>query len=303
MRISANAVALEVDDQGPPSAEAVLLIMGLGMPLTAWPEALVSELLWRGLRVIRFDNRDAGLSQQFDALGVPNLLWAGMKHLVHLPVHAPYRLADMAADAVGVLDALGVRQAHVVGASLGGMVAQHLAAGHAERVRSLGLIMTTSGARSLPQPSLEVMRLLMSRPAGHSPEAVATHLQQVFDVIGSPAYRPDPVWFREHLLHGVQRAWHPAGTARQLAAVVADGDRTPLLARIAAPTHIIHGEADPLVPVAAAHHLAQHIAGATLDVVPGMGHDFPVPLMGRVAQGIADNARRAATSGTMAAPA
>jgi pimeloyl-ACP methyl ester carboxylesterase len=293
MQISANGIAIEVDDQGPPSAEAVLLIMGLGMQLTAWPDALVADLLQRGYRVIRFDNRDAGLSQGFDHLGVPNMVWAGIKHLVHLPVHAPYALTDLASDSIGVLDALGVQRAHVVGASMGGMVAQHIAASHPERVRSLTLIMTTSGARSLPQPSLDVTRLLMSRPADASAEAVADHLLRLFSVIGSPAYRPDTAALREQMLLGVQRAWRPMGTSRQLAAVVADGDRTPLLAAIQAPTHIIHGESDPLVPVASARQLAEHIRGATLDLVPGMGHDFPPPLMGRIAQGIAQNANRA----------
>ena len=292
MRISANGIAIEVEDQGPTGAEAILLIMGLGMQLTAWPEALVSDLLGRGYRVIRLDNRDAGLSQGFDELGVPNLLWTSLKHLVHLPVQAPYQLRDMAADALGVLDVLGVARAHVVGASLGGMVAQHLAAEHPGRVASLTLIMTTSGARHLPQASLDITRRLMSRPDSFEPEVLADHLTQLFDAIGSPAYRPEPVGFRDNLLRGVQRAWRPMGTARQLAAVAADGDRTGMLAAIQAPTHIVHGDADPLVPVEAARHLARHIAGATLDIVPGMGHDLPGPLMGRLAQGIASNAAR-----------
>jgi pimeloyl-ACP methyl ester carboxylesterase len=293
MQISANGIAVEVDDQGPPNGEAVLLIMGLGMQLIAWPDALVADLLGRGFRVVRFDNRDAGLSQGFDDLGVPNPMVSGLKHLVHLPVRPPYTLADMAADARGVLDSLGIARAHVVGASLGGMVAQHLAARHPERVRSLTLIMTTSGARALPRPSMDVSRMLMSRPRSLDPEAVADHLARVFSVIGSPAFRPDPVAFHGQLLQGVRRAYRPAGTARQLAAVIADGDRTPLLSGIRAPTHIIHGQADPLVPVAAAHELARHIPGATLDVVPGMGHDFPAVLMPRVAQGIASAAERA----------
>lgn len=294
MQISANGLAIEVDDQGPPSAPAVLMVMGLGMQLTAWPDALVADLLRRGFRVIRFDNRDAGLSQGFDHLGVPNLLWSGLKHLAHLPVHPPYALADMAADACGVMDVLGLRAVHLVGASMGGMIAQHIAARQPQRVRSLCLIMTTSGARALPQPTLEISRMLMSRPVSRQPQDVADHLVRVFTAIGSPAYRPDPAEFRQQVLQGVLRGYRPAGTSRQLTAVVADGDRTPLLARITAPTHVLHGEADPLVPVAAARHLARHIAGATLDIVPGMGHDFPAPLMPRMAEGIASAAARAA---------
>jgi pimeloyl-ACP methyl ester carboxylesterase len=295
MQISANGLAIEVDDRGPPSAPAVLLVMGLGMQLTAWPDTLVADLLRRGFRVVRFDNRDAGLSQGFDHLGVPNLLWSGLKHLVHLPVQAPYTLADMAADACGVMDVLGLPAVHLVGASMGGMIAQHIAARQRARVRSLSLIMTTSGARTLPQPSLEISRMLMSRPASRAPQDVADHLVRVFTAIGSPAYRPDPVAFRQQVLQGVLRGDRPAGTARQLTAVVADGDRTPLLGAIQAPTHILHGEADPLVPVAAARHLARHIAGATLDIVPGMGHDFPSALMPRMAEGIASAAARAAS--------
>lgn len=296
MQINANGIAIEVDDQGPPSAPAVLLVMGLGMQLTAWPEVLVNDLLGRGFRVIRFDNRDAGLSQGFDDLGSPSLMWAGIKHLVHLPVHSPYGIADMAKDAVGVLDALGVQRAHVAGASLGGMVAQHVAANHASRVLSVTLIMTTSGARALPQPALEVSRKLMAKPSDTSPQGLAEHYQKLFDVIGSPAYRPDPQAFHAQMMNSVQRAWRPMGTARQVAAVIADGDRTAMLSLIKAPTHIVHGADDPLIPVASAHQLQEHIKGATVDIIPGMGHDFPLPVMPRLAAGIATNAARASAS-------
>jgi len=292
MRISANGLQIEVDDQGPPGAPAVLLIMGLGMQLVAWPDELVHDLLRRGFRVVRFDNRDIGLSQHFDQLGLPNLAWAGMRHLLHLKVHAPYALAEMAADTLGVLDALNIAQAHVCGASMGGMIAQHLAAAHGDRVRSLTLLMTTAGARHLPQPPLAVRQALMARPASNRPEDLVAHLQRVLATIGSPAYPPDMEDLRRHLLASVQRSWHPAGTLRQLTAVVADGDRTPLLARINRPTLVMHGEADPLIPVAAAHHLAEHIAGAHKDIVPGMGHDLPLPLMPRLAAGIAETAGR-----------
>lgn len=292
MQVSARGIAIEVDDQGPTNGPPVLLIQGLGMQLTDWPQTLVDDLVWRGHRVLRLDNRDAGLSQGFDELGVPSPVWNGVKHLMHLPVRSPYGLADMAGDALGVLDALGLRSAHVVGASLGGMVAQRLAAEHPERLRSLTLIMTTAGARELPQPDLGTVRLMQSRPDDLSPEGLAAHMAGVFNALGSPAWRPDPAAQQAHWLAQVRRAWRPQGTLRQLAAVVADGDRTPLLARIQAPTHVLHGEADPLVPVAAAHHLARHIPGATLETIPGMGHDFPVPLMPRWAASIAANAQR-----------
>jgi len=292
MQISANGITLEVDDQGPPSGEPLLMIMGLGMPLVAWPDALVQMLVSRGFRVIRFDNRDIGLSQHFDALGKPNLAWAGMRYTMHLKVRAPYGLADMAADALGVLDVLGLASAHVVGASMGGMIAQHLAATRPERLRSLALLMTTSGSRRLPQPGLRVRRALLSRPAGGDAAAVVAHLQRLLRVIGSPAYPPDPALQQQALRAMVTRSWHPAGTARQIVAVIADGDRTPLLGRISAPTRVIHGLADPLVPAAAGRDLVARIPGAAADFVPGMGHDLPPALFGHFADGIAENAAR-----------
>jgi pimeloyl-ACP methyl ester carboxylesterase len=209
-------------------------------------------------------------------------------------VPAPYGIADMALDAVGVLDALGIERAHVCGASMGGMIAQHLASAHPQRVKSLTLMMTTSGARGLPHASAHVRRALLSRPRGRSDEAVAAHLQHIFGLIGSPAYRGDPERTRERLLASVRRAYRPAGTARQLLAIVADGDRSPLLSRIEAPTRVIHGQADPLVPVGCGQELVRRIAGAQADFVPGMGHDLPDPLLDRFADGIRDNAARCA---------
>jgi pimeloyl-ACP methyl ester carboxylesterase len=292
VRVVAGGIGIEVDDQGLPDGEPLLLIMGLGMQLTGWPDELVQMLVSRGFRVLRFDNRDIGLSQYFDHLGVPSLPWAGIRHAMGLPVHAPYSLADMAGDALGVLDALGIAQAHVCGASMGGMIAQHLAAQHPQRIKSLSLIMTTSGARRLPQPGLRVRRALLSRPRSSAPDDVATHLRGVLAVIGSPAYLPDPVVLQQRLMANVLRAWHPAGTARQIVAVVADGDRSALLPRIQARTCIIHGEADPLVPVAAGRDLLARIPGSVGDFIPGMGHDLPGQLLPRITESITANARR-----------
>lgn len=294
MQIPANGLSIEVDDQGPAGGPPLLMIMGLGMQLVAWPDELVQALVSRGFRVIRFDNRDIGLSQHFDHLGVPNLAWAGIRYAMHLGLKAGYGLRDMAADALGVLDAMNIRSAHVVGASMGGMIAQHLASAHPERVRSVTLVMTTSGARSLPQPAMAVRQALLKRPAGQDVDAVVAHFERLLRVIGSPAYPPDPERLRQRLRQSVQRSFHPAGTARQLMAVMADGDRTALLPRISAPACVIHGEADPLVPVAAGRHLLQHLpAGAVSDFIPGMGHDLPLQLLPRLAAGIADNAARA----------
>ena len=292
MRLVANGIPIEVDDQGPANAEPLLLIMGLGMQLIGWPDELVQLLISRGFRVIRLDNRDAGLSQSFDHLGVPNLAWAAMKHAVRLPVQSPYAIADMAADTLGVLDALGLKNAHVCGASMGGMISQHLAARHPDRVKSLTLMMTTTGSRRLPQASWNVQKALLSRPDGTDPAAVVAHLQRVLGIIGSPAYPAEPERLRQRLRASVDRAWRPAGTARQLAAVAADGDRSALMPLIQAPTTVIHGQADPLVPVGAGHDLALRISGARKDIVPGMGHDLPVQLLPRFADSIKANAGR-----------
>lgn len=292
MKIEANGVRIEVDDQGPADGPVVLLIMGLGMQLIAWPQTMVQMLVRQGFRVVRFDNRDIGLSQGFDAAGVPNMALAGLRHAMHLPVHSPYSLADMARDALGVLDALDIEQAHVCGASMGGMIAQHLAAMAPERVASLTLMMTTSGSRRLPQPSWRVRRALMSRPMKPGADAAVDWIIQVLHLIGSPAYPSDPQALRARALESVQRAWHPSGSARQLLAVVADGDRSTLLPHIQAPTLVIHGVDDPLVPVACGKDLAQRIADARADFIPGMGHDLPEELLPRFAQGIVDNARR-----------
>ena len=292
MHIQAHGLRIAVEDQGPRTGPVVLLIMGLGMQLIAWPQPLVQSLRDQGFRVVRFDNRDIGLSQGFDDAGVPSMALAALRYALHLPVHSPYRLADMAQDAVAVLDALGIAQAHVCGASMGGMIAQHLAAQAPQRVASLTLMMTTSGARALPRPSWAVQRTLLSRPRGPGTNAAVDWIVHMLRTIGSPGYPPDLQALRARALESVQRAWHPAGSARQLLAIVADGDRTPLLQRITAPTRIVHGMADPLVPLACGQHLAQHIARAETDFIPGMGHDLPDALLERFAQGIAHNAGR-----------
>jgi pimeloyl-ACP methyl ester carboxylesterase len=292
-KVHANGLMIEVDDQGPRDAPAVLLVMGLGMQLTGWPDELVALLVAQGFRVVRFDNRDAGLSEGFDHAGVPSIAWNALRHALRLPVRSPYAVKDMAADAVGVLDALGIARAHVVGASLGGMISQHMAAHWPDRVASLALIMTTSGSRRLPGPTMHARRALLSQPANRERETLISHSISVFTAIGSPAYRPAPAELRARVAESVARASRPAGSARQLLAIAADGDRTPLLARIRAPTKVIHGVVDPLVPVANGHDLVKRIPGALGEFIEGMGHDLPQPLLGRIAQAIAGNAQRA----------
>jgi pimeloyl-ACP methyl ester carboxylesterase len=295
VRIQTNGIALEVEDHGPPSGEPLVLVMGLGMQLLAWHEDFVARLVDRGFRVIRFDNRDIGLSQSFDAAGVPNLAAASLRHVLGMGVRSPYTLADMAADTVGLLDALGIARAHVCGASMGGMIAQHVAVGWPQRVKSLTLMMTSSGARRLPGPSLKIRSALISRP--DHPERLdrlVDHYVHLYGLIGSPGYPADESALRKRLAVSLTRAYRPAGTARQMVAIVADGDRSPRLGAIAAPTQVIHGRADPLVPVAAGLDLAAKVRGAALDVIDGMGHDLPTALWPRFVAGIANAAARAA---------
>lgn len=293
MKVTANGRQIAVDVQGPATGEVVLLVMGLGMQLVAWPDELVADLVARGFRVVRFDNRDVGLSDGHDELGMPGMAGAMLRFALRLPVRSPYTLRDMAADAVGVLDALGIPAAHVCGASMGGMIAQRMAVHHPQRVKSLTLVMTTSGARHLPQPALRVRQALLAKPRSTAVGGVVAHLERLVHTIGSPGYRPEPARLRQRLEASVRRAYRPAGTARQLLAIVADGDRTPLLGQIRQPTRVVHGADDPLVPPAAGQHLASQIAGATLDLVPGMGHDLPLPLLPRLADSIAQVAARA----------
>jgi pimeloyl-ACP methyl ester carboxylesterase len=296
MRVQANGIPIEVEDTGGAERPVVLLIMGLGMQLVAWPDNLVAALVDAGYRVVRHDNRDAGLSQDFDAAGTGNLLWQGLRYRLGLQVRSAYTLQDMAADALGVLDALGIRRAHVVGASMGGMIAQRLAAMAPERVASLTSVMSSSGARGLPGPRPDVLGVLLRRPGGTDEASLVAHSMRLVRLIAGPVFPPDEAALRERLVQALRRAYRPRGLVRQIAAVAADGDRPAALARIACPTLVIHGDADPLVPIACGRDTARRIPGARFVVIPGMGHDLTprlaellllhlIPFLGEVADG------------------
>jgi len=294
MQVKANGITLEVEEHGSAQGEPLVLIMGLGMQLIAWHEDFVQMLVDRGFRVIRFDNRDIGLSHSFDHLGVPNLAVEALKHAVGWSVRSAYSLADMADDTVGLLDAMGIAKAHVCGASMGGMVAQQLAARHPGRLKSMTLMMTSSGARHLPGPSMRVRGAMISRPVDpKSFDSIVSHYVDIYKLIGSPGFPSGDDWLRKRLSMSVRRSYRPRGTARQLTAIVADGDRTGMLSRVKLPTQIIHGLADPLVPVAAGRDLARSIRDARIDLVEGMGHDLPAALWPRFADGISAAASRA----------
>ena len=279
MKIRANGIDIEIEDSANGKATSasqpvVLLIMGLGMQLVAWPPQMVQALVDAGFRVIRMDNRDIGLSQHFDHLGKPSLLWASLKYKMGLGSKPPYTLTDMAQDAVGVLDTLKIKYAHVVGVSMGGMIAQRVAIAAPKRVLSLTSIMSSSGARGLPQARPEVLRAMLKRPA-KNPAAALDHFVALFKIIGSPAYPIPEAEMRERIAIGVKRSFHPVGTLRQMLAIVGDTGRAEVLSTVTCRTLVIHGRADPLVPLGNGEDTARRIPGARLLIIDGMGHDLP----------------------------
>jgi pimeloyl-ACP methyl ester carboxylesterase len=291
-QITANGIQLEYETHGDPANPPLLLIMGLGAQLTLWPIELVEALVARGYHVIRYDNRDIGLSQKFGTHGVPNFKRVALMRLFGLRAKIPYRLTDMAADAAGLLDALGIAKAHVVGASMGGMIAQLVAVDFPERVLSLTSIMSTSGSRKVPPARPAAMKALLDRaPAGATLDDVIPIGLRVSKAIGSPGYPSDETRLRERIARDFTRSFYPEGAARQISAIVDDGDRRSRLRRIGAPTLVIHGIDDPLVPVEGGRDTAANIRGARLLEIAGMGHDLPLELVDQVTDAIAGVAR------------
>jgi pimeloyl-ACP methyl ester carboxylesterase len=282
-----NGIRIEVEERGPRDAPTILLIRGLSTQLIHWPERFLDLLADGGFRVVCFDNRDVGLSQKFDAAGVPNL-----GAVVARRAPPPYTLADMARDTVGVLDALRVEQAHVAGISLGGMVAQHVAFSHPERCLTVASIMSTSGAPGLPPATPEAMESLTSLPADPTDrECVITHNMRTQRVIESPAYPPSEAELRSYFERGYDRCYCPDGTVRQMAAAMADGSRAERLARVAVPMLVLHGAADPLIHPACGEDTARRVPGAKLEIVAGMGHDVTSSSSPILAQHLIDHAR------------
>ena len=291
MKANANGIALEYESFGDPAHPAMLLIMGLGAQLTLWPLPFVEALAARGFHVIRYDNRDIGLSTKLSHLKPPRLGPLLLKRMIGLNPRVPYRLSDMAADAAGLLDALGIDRAHIVGASMGGMIAQRFAATWPDRTLSLTSIMSTTGNPALPRATREAMAVLTKRIDPRDVEALVAHGMRAARVIGSPGYPVAADVLEAKVRENVARSVSPDGTARQMAAIIADGDRRGRLARITAPTMVIHGGADPLVPVEAGRDTAASIAGAQIVEIPGMGHNLPLELVPQVVDAIVRVAR------------
>ena len=291
-QITANGIQLEYEVFGDKANPPLLLVMGLGAQLTLWPLELIDALVARGYYVIRYDNRDIGLSQKFAKGGVPNLKRVGLMRLIGLRAKLPYRLSDMADDAAALLDALGIAKAHVVGASMGGMIVQLLAINHPEKLLSVTSVMSTTGNRRLPPPQPAAMQALLSRPpVGASLDEVIPFGITISRAIGSPAYPVPEDRLRERIARDYQRSFYPEGPARQIAAIIDDGDRRKRLATVTTKTLVIHGIDDPLVPVEGGRETAASIPGAKLLEIPGMGHDLPLELVEQISDAIAAHAR------------
>lgn len=274
-RTKANGIEIEYEAFGDKKDPTILLIMGLGGQLTLWPESFCAGLAGKGFHVVRYDNRDVGLSTDFGSWGVGDLAKATMEVISGKQPAAPYLVKDMAADAVGLLDALGVERGHIIGMSLGGMIAQSVAGLYPQRTRSLVSIMSTSGRRGLPPGKPEAMKALLTRPEGGDRAELVRHGIMLRTVISGPGY-PTPVdELRATVERNVDRRYYPEGINRQYLAVLASGDRVDLLKTVKAPTLVLHGSDDPLIHPDAARDVASLVPGAEIEIYPGWGHDLP----------------------------
>jgi pimeloyl-ACP methyl ester carboxylesterase len=288
----ANGIDICYETFGDPGAEPMLLIMGLGAQMVLWDDEFCRQLAAHGFRVIRFDNRDIGLSTKFTGgrrLTVFELL---RLRFFHTPVAAPYRLSDMAKDTVGLMDALGISSAHLVGASMGGMIAQEIAISFPQRVRSLISIMSTTGNPRLPPPSREVAARLMAPPPKSKDEYLA-RFAQTWKMLRVGSFPEDEAFDRVRAERSYERGLNPAGVGRQLRAILASGSRKERLRSVTAPTLVIHGTVDPLVRPEGGKDTAAAIPGAKLMMVEGMGHAIPIPMWPKVISAIAEHAHGA----------
>lgn len=292
---SVNGITLEYEIEGPADAPVLLMIHGVGAQLIRWPRGLCQALLAAGFRILRFDPRDIGLSTHMDDAPVPDLAKVLEARARGEEPDLPYTLSDLAADAVGLLDALDIRSAHVLGVSLGGMVAQVMAIEYSQRVASLAILMSQSGNPAIPPSRPEALAIL-SKPAPDpvsAHEAYLDHQVELNRVLGSPAYPVPEKDLRQFAAEAARRAWNPKGTARQLAAGRGSADRRTSLRALSVPTLVLHGAEDPLIPVAAGEDIAGNIERSWFVKVAGMGHDLPAELFDLIAATIGTNAGRA----------
>jgi pimeloyl-ACP methyl ester carboxylesterase len=275
----ANGIEICYAQDGASADPAVLLVHGLGCQLIQWPDSFVAGLVAAGFNVLRMDNRDVGRSAKLDALGAVDIMALILAFQGGPPARPPYTLRTMADDAVGLLDALGLTAAHLVGVSMGGMIAQRIALHHPQRVLSLTSIMSSSGASDLPPPDPPALASITAVPVSQTRADMLVHLGASWDLIGGPHFKSTAVGMGRKTEAAFDRGRHPAGILRQLAAIMGDTGRADSLPEIRTPTLVIHGDADPLVPLVCGEDTARRIPGATLKVMPNMGHDLPEPLM------------------------
>jgi pimeloyl-ACP methyl ester carboxylesterase len=285
-----NGLEIVYDELGDPAGEPMLMVMGLGTQLIHWHPDLCGLLGERGFRVIRFDNRDAGRSTRVDAPMPGRWAMLGLRRS-----RPAYSLYDMAGDAAGLMDHLGIESAHVVGASMGGMIAQAVAIRHGARVRSLALVMTHPGKRRLAMPRMRAFATLLWG-APRTREGFIEQAVRVFRVIGSPGFETDETWLRDTAGAAYDRGHFPPGVARQLHAITSARDRTAALRELRVPTVVVHGDRDPLIRPAGGRSLARTIPDARLVIVPGMGHDLPRGAWPTIVEAIASNAERQVAS-------
>lgn len=275
-QLRANNIDIEYEDSGPKDGAVILLIMGLAAQLTAWPVQMIDDLNKAGFRTVRYDNRDIGLSQKMDGVRVPSVVSQVIRKRLRIFKHRSYTLSDMAADASGVLEALEIEKAHIVGVSMGGMIAQILAATRPECVASLTAIMTSTNAPGLPGPRRDVAKLLTSPapPARTEADAIERSMAmwKLISTVDGGGTEADLL---ARVTAGVKRAMSPAGVRRQTAAIIETGNLRRYTRRISAPTLVIHGDADPLVNIAGGRDIASIVPGARLEVMEGMAHDLP----------------------------
>jgi len=287
---SANGITIAYDTFGSPDREPLVLIMGLSSQMVLWEEEFCRRLSARGFFVIRFDNRDVGLSTRFSREGMPHI-HALLSGKIRGASAVPYTIADMAMDTVGLLDTLGVNSAHVVGESMGGMIGQEMAIRYPERIRTLASIMSTTGNPLLPPPKQEALEMLF-RPVPLDREGFVRYFREVWMVLSGPRYPMDDERALRLGDETFSRGVEPAGSARQLAAIIASGSRKERLHRVQAPTLVMHGDLDPLVPLECGIDTAESIPGAHLMVMEGMGHYLPPELWEKIIEAIARNAAR-----------
>lgn len=289
--VTANGITINYEDRGPADATPLLLVNGYTSTMLSWPEELMEGLKAEGFRVIRYDNRDVGRSEKLK--GLPKVSEVAKAVREGRTPDMPYKVADMAADGIGLMDALGIERAHVMGISMGGMIVQRMAIHFPERLLSVTSIMSTTGNPDLPKASDEAMKALQAQPASEEREDVIRHRMKGRRVYQSPAYPKSEEDLYEFVAREYDHMYYPEGGIRQYAAIVGDGSRVDELKKVRVPFLVVHGDSDPLVPPSGGEDTAKSVPGAKHVVIEGMGHDLPVELCAQYVELISTHARAA----------